>query len=74
MKRPTQRKKDQHVPETHDLNLCTVLLWIRQQHDITVTDSLKQKEPPEYSCFYRALLQKRRIILRSLVLVATAYQ
>ena len=28
----------------------------------------------EYSLIYRALLQKRRIILRSLLIVATSYQ
>ena len=60
------------MPSTHEYHVNTLL-----SHDITlnwyhVTSKL-QVSFAEYRLFYRALLQKRSVILRSLSIVATPY-
>jgi len=52
-----------------DVTVFVIMWWLRS------LGSLKSHVPfAEYSLFYRALLQKRHTILRSLLLVATPYE
>ena len=56
------------VPYTKSA-LMSTMGWLRSVGSIQVRVSFA-----EYSLFYRALLQKRPMILRSLLIVATAYR